>query len=203
MRPGACSSDEGGNGGVATHSGCSLPLNLVASRAVVMQKMNAESIAFCVCRLSVSLSLSHSLSLQHPKRGPKNRAYGTPDSHVVPHRSTDRACSGLTAQFGRDTVLFTEYGRRQPCTEITGYLNGGQGEQPVATKVPGSTRTATPAAAAGCLACPLLPEQEPHEKHKKKKKKKKKTNLLLRPDEIANSNKRVSSRPRCRCQLLL
>jgi hypothetical protein len=39
---------------------------------------------------------------------PKERAYGTPDSHVVPHRSTDRACSGLTAQFGRDTVLFTE-----------------------------------------------------------------------------------------------
>ena len=43
----------------------------------------------------------------------KKRAYGTPDSHVVPHRSTDRACSGLTAQFGRDTVLFTEYGRRR------------------------------------------------------------------------------------------
>lgn len=40
------------------------------------------------------------------------RAYGTPDSHVVPHRSTDEACSGLTAQFGRDTVRFTEYGRR-------------------------------------------------------------------------------------------
>ena len=43
----------------------------------------------------------------------QKRAYGTPDSHVVPHRSTDRACSGLTAQFGRDTVLFTEYGRRR------------------------------------------------------------------------------------------
>eukprot|EP01043_Picozoa_sp_COSAG02_P039140 COSAG02_NODE_3069_length_7427_cov_7.977211_3_plen_154_part_00 len=32
---------------------------------------------------------------------------------MVPHRSTDEACSGLTAQFGRDTVRFTEYGRRQ------------------------------------------------------------------------------------------
>ena len=57
------------------------------------------------------------------KRGKKKkakkekRAYGTPDSHVVPHRSTDEACSGLTAQFGRDTVRFTEYGRRHsaPC----------------------------------------------------------------------------------------
>eukprot|EP01043_Picozoa_sp_COSAG02_P092136 COSAG02_NODE_28777_length_582_cov_1.795031_1_plen_50_part_10 len=38
------------------------------------------------------------------KNSPKRRAYGTPDSHVVPHRSTDEACSGLTAQFGRDTV---------------------------------------------------------------------------------------------------
>jgi hypothetical protein len=47
----------------------------------------------------------------------KRRAYGTPDSHVVPHRSTDRACSGLTAQFGRDTVLFTEYGRRREFNE--------------------------------------------------------------------------------------
>ena len=46
-------------------------------------------------------------------KGKQKRAYGTPDSHVVPHRSTDEACSGLTAQFGRDTVRFTEYGRRQ------------------------------------------------------------------------------------------
>ena len=52
----------------------------------------------------------------------RKRAYGTPDSHVVPHRSTDRACSGLTAQFGRDTVLFTEYGRRRMHNEITGYI---------------------------------------------------------------------------------
>ena len=50
------------------------------------------------------------------KEKEKKGAYGTPDSHVVPHRSTDEACSGLTAQFGRDTVRFTEYGRRrQPC----------------------------------------------------------------------------------------
>jgi myosin-crossreactive antigen len=54
---------------------------------------------------------------------PKERAYGTPDSHVVPHRSTDRACSGLTAQFGRDTVLFTEYGRRRMQTTIIVNMN--------------------------------------------------------------------------------
>ena len=56
------------------------------------------------------------------ERAKEERAYGTPDSHVVPHRSTDRACSGLTAQFGRDTVLFTEYGRRRVHTEITAYM---------------------------------------------------------------------------------
>ena len=52
----------------------------------------------------------------------KRRAYGTPDSHVVPHRSTDRACSGLTAQFGRDTVRFTEYGRRRVQQQYRRYM---------------------------------------------------------------------------------
>ena len=52
----------------------------------------------------------------------KKRAYGTPDSHVVPHRSTDEACSGLTAQFGRDTVCYTEYGRRHLTLESGGPL---------------------------------------------------------------------------------
>ena len=56
------------------------------------------------------------------KNSPKKRAYGTPDSHVVPHRSTDEACSGLTAQFGRDTVRFTEYGRRHPPQPIHAYV---------------------------------------------------------------------------------
>jgi myosin-crossreactive antigen len=56
------------------------------------------------------------------QKAKKKRAYGTPDSHVVPHRSTDRACSGLTAQFGRDTVLFTEYGRRRVQEEMTEYM---------------------------------------------------------------------------------
>ena len=56
------------------------------------------------------------------KNSPKKRAYGTPDSHVVPHRSTDEACSGLTAQFGRDTVRFTEYGRRHRPRPIHAYL---------------------------------------------------------------------------------
>ena len=56
-------------------------------------------------------------------RTQKKRAYGTPDSHVVPHRSTDEACSGLTAQFGRDTVCYTEYGRRHLHSEISAYKN--------------------------------------------------------------------------------
>jgi hypothetical protein len=55
-------------------------------------------------------------------RQKKKRAYGTPDSHVVPHRSTDEACSGLTAQFGRDTVRFTEYGRRRMHMAICLYM---------------------------------------------------------------------------------
>ena len=41
------------------------------------------------------------------------RAYGTRDSHVVPHHSTNLACTGLTSQFGRDTVCYREYGRRR------------------------------------------------------------------------------------------
>ena len=45
--------------------------------------------------------------------GTKRGACGTTDSHVVPHRSTEVACSGLTSQIGRDTVRFTEYGRRR------------------------------------------------------------------------------------------
>ena len=49
------------------------------------------------------------LAMQEAKRG----ACGTTDSHVVPHRSTEVACSGLTSQIGRDTVRFTEYGRRR------------------------------------------------------------------------------------------
>ena len=48
----------------------------------------------------------------------KKRAYGTSDSHVVPHRSTEEACSDLTSQFGRDTVRFTEYGRRRPIVAL-------------------------------------------------------------------------------------
>ena len=43
----------------------------------------------------------------------KRGACGTTDSHVVPHRSTEVACSGLTSQIGRNTVRFTEYGRRR------------------------------------------------------------------------------------------
>ena len=57
-------------------------------------------------------TLAKAKATKKGKEAEKERAYGTPDSHVVPHRSTDEACSGLTAQFGRDTVRFTEYGRR-------------------------------------------------------------------------------------------
>ena len=41
---------------------------------------------------------------------------------MVPHRSTDEACSGLTAQFGRDTVCYTEYGRRHYPSEFVGFI---------------------------------------------------------------------------------
>ena len=50
--------------------------------------------------------------------GTKRGACGTTDSHVVPHRSTEVACSGLTSQIGRDTVRFTEYGRRRPIVAL-------------------------------------------------------------------------------------
>ena len=56
--------------------------------------------------------------------GTKRGACGTTDSHVVPHRSTEVACSGLTSQIGRDTVRFTEYGRRRPTPRSNRAKNG-------------------------------------------------------------------------------
>ena len=47
-----------------------------------------------------------------PKKSAKEKIYGTSDSHVVPHHSTDEALSSLTLQIGRDAVLFAWYGRR-------------------------------------------------------------------------------------------
>ena len=41
----------------------------------------------------------------------KNQNYNTLYSHVVPHHSTDRAITGLTAEIRRDPVLFRLYGR--------------------------------------------------------------------------------------------
>ena len=77
--------------------------------------------------MSVSGLAGHATPLQKSDQNGKKakkrrRAYGTPDSHVVPHRSTDRACSGLTAQFGRDTVRFTEYGRRRVQKQYRRYM---------------------------------------------------------------------------------
>ena len=42
----------------------------------------------------------------------EKRTYGTADSHVVPHHSTDAALSSLTLQIERDAVLLAWYGRR-------------------------------------------------------------------------------------------
>ena len=42
----------------------------------------------------------------------KKKTYGTADSHVVPHHSTDAALSSLTLQIERDAVLLAWYGRR-------------------------------------------------------------------------------------------
>lgn len=51
------------------------------------------------------------LPVRAPKKLPK-KTYGTSDSHVVPHHSTNEALSSLTLQIGRDAVLFAWYGRR-------------------------------------------------------------------------------------------
>lgn len=42
----------------------------------------------------------------------KGWTYGTSDSRVVPHRSTNKALSSLTLQIERDAVIFAWYGRR-------------------------------------------------------------------------------------------
>src|ERR1700709_1829644 len=41
----------------------------------------------------------------------KQKNYNTLYSHVVPHHSTDKAITGLTAEIRRDPVLFRLYGR--------------------------------------------------------------------------------------------
>jgi hypothetical protein len=41
----------------------------------------------------------------------KTKNYNTLYSHVVPHHSTDKAITGLTAEIRRDPVLFRLYGR--------------------------------------------------------------------------------------------
>ena len=64
--------------------------------------------------LSRSTGLPRTDEGHRARKGAKRGACGTTDSHVVPHRSTEVACSGLTSQIGRDTVRFTEYGRRRP-----------------------------------------------------------------------------------------
>jgi hypothetical protein len=57
--------------------------------------------------------LTRATSLFGAKKWPaKEKTYGTSDSHVVPHHSTDEALSSLTLQIGRDAVLFAWYGRR-------------------------------------------------------------------------------------------
>jgi hypothetical protein len=46
----------------------------------------------------------------------QNKNYSTEYSHVVPHHSTDSAINSLTAQIGRDAVLFVVYGRNSKVT---------------------------------------------------------------------------------------
>jgi hypothetical protein len=41
----------------------------------------------------------------------KAKSYSTPNSRVVPHRSTTEASPGLTSEIGRDPVHFRVYGR--------------------------------------------------------------------------------------------
>ena len=61
-------------------------------------------------------------SVEKQKNIKKKRAYGTRDSHVVPHHSTNLACTGLTSQFGRDTVCYREYGRRQTQWQMLAHI---------------------------------------------------------------------------------
>jgi hypothetical protein len=53
----------------------------------------------CLC-VSATAHVMTSATGTHQPKYVQKRAYNTPDSHVVPHRSTDRACIRLTAQFG-------------------------------------------------------------------------------------------------------
>ena len=57
----------------------------------------------------------HPIPIETKEKAPlKNwfKTYGTLDSHVVPHHSTDKALSSLTLQIERDAVLLAWYGRR-------------------------------------------------------------------------------------------
>lgn len=72
-----------------------------------------------LCANSQALSTSDSgdmdirvLSGSKKRGGAKKKTYGTSDSHVVPHHSTNEALSSLTLQIGRDAVIFAWYGRR-------------------------------------------------------------------------------------------
>jgi hypothetical protein len=67
----------------------------------------------------------------------QNKNYSTEYSHVVPHHSTDSAINSLTAQIGRDAVLFVVYGRNSKVTllalililrQTTFLAPGGEGE---------------------------------------------------------------------------
>ena len=52
-----------------------------------------------------------SLKTRAEKRYSGAKNYNTLYSHVVPHHSTDKAITGLTAEIRRDPVLFRLYGR--------------------------------------------------------------------------------------------
>ena len=52
----------------------------------------------------------------------KKRAYGTRDSPVVPDLSTNLACTGLTSQFGRDTMYYREYDRRHCYAQMPKFI---------------------------------------------------------------------------------
>ena len=58
----------------------------------------------------------------------EKREYGTEGSQVITDLSTNRACSCLTSQIGRDMVFSTKYGRTQRLTTLL-YSNIGQNDE--------------------------------------------------------------------------
>ena len=100
---------QGANGYISAHIHCTAMK--ICTHVDVMQ------IQVCVNLQVLSTSPDGAMSIgalsgSKKRSGAKMKTYGTSDSHVVPHHSTNEALSSLTLQIGRDAVIFAWYGRR-------------------------------------------------------------------------------------------